>query len=352
MTSSSIRVLEALGSGVVAVDAAGLVLFVNSAFSRYSGIAASECVGRPFAALAGELEARLGPQARPSLEGEASSREVEWRTENGILYLREDRTPLLSADGVPSGLVLAYHDIRREKAIDRMKSEFISVASHELRTPMTSIKGSVNLILSGFSGQITADTQELLEIAQKNCDRLIRLINDILDIAKIEAGQIKLKLGPVNLAEAARRAMRGVKSLADQHSVVLRLECPEPVPAVEGDRDRIDQVITNLLGNAIKFSPPEGEVCISISAVDNAVQCAVQDQGCGIAESDLSRVFGKFQQVGESSMRGGTGLGLAIAQALVNEHKGKLWVESEINHGSRFIFQLPVPTMRAAEAAG
>lgn len=342
------KILESLVSGVVVVSNDGDVAFVNPAFLLYSGLDSEALLGRPFSELAIALQERFGPRAAPALDQAGASRDVEWRSSDGVMYLREDSSILQDADGSCQGTLLVYHDMRREKAIDRMKSEFISVASHELRTPMTSIKGSVDLILSGFAGDISTDTQELLEIAQKNCDRLVRLINDILDLAKIEAGQIKLKRGPLDMKEAAHRAIRGVKALADQNTVSLLVDSPGQLPPIEADRDRIDQVLTNLLSNAIKFSPPKGQVRIHISRVDEWVETAVIDQGCGISEADLPKVFGKFQQVGESSSKGGTGLGLAIAQALVNEHGGKIWLESKENVGTRFIFRLPVLVARAA----
>jgi len=238
--------------------------------------------------------------------------------------------------------VFTYHDVSREKTVDQMKTEFIAVASHELRTPMTSIKGSIDLILSGFAGEISAETQELLEIAQNSCDRLIRLINGILDLAKIEAGQIKLNPVRLDLREVAERSIRSVRSLADRSEVTLALDQPEDLPTVDADKDRIEQVVTNLLSNAIKFSPPKGEVRVELKTENAWVKCSVVDQGPGIQPEDLERVFGKFQQVGDSRRKGGTGLGLAITQALVHEHKGRIWVESKVNEGSRFNFVLPI----------
>jgi len=286
---------------------------------------------------------RLGWQKDPEAK---YSHQLEWKDDKGVLYLREDSGPLRGADGKVTGRIFLFHDTSRERAIDRMKSEFISIASHELRTPMTSIKGSVDLILSGFAGEITSDSQELLEIAQKSCDRLIRLINDILDLSKIEAGQVKLNLAKMDLTEVVHRSVRGVKQLADQAYVTLKIENPAPLPSVEVDKDRIEQVVTNLLSNAIKFAPSKSTVTVELLPVDGCVQCSVVDQGCGIAEKDLPKVFGKFQQVGEKR-KGGTGLGLAITQALVQEHHGKIWVESTVNVGTRFVFRLPALSVPA-----
>jgi signal transduction histidine kinase len=207
---------------------------------------------------------------------------------------------------------------------------------------MTSIKGSVDLILGGCAGEVSEEAREMLDVAHSACDRMIRLINDILDLSKIEAGQIKLKLTPLHLTDAAESSVRSLKALAAQDEITLKLETPEELPRVQGDRDRLEQVITNLVSNAIKYSPAKGEVAIRLAAENGWVSCSVSDQGCGIEEKDLERIFGKFQQVGSPQRGGGTGLGLAITHALVTEHKGKIWVESRVGAGSCFVFCVPV----------
>jgi len=347
MSTLSLHVLDSLTSGVIALDLENRILLLNRTLASRLGTSPEQWVGRPLAEMAplfdGHLSSQLVFQARlvvPADPAAARSEELEWKAAGQSFWMREDSGPLYDDSGKIVGRLLAYHDISREKAIDRMKSEFISVASHELRTPMTSIKGSVDLILSGMAGEVTTDAQELLEIAQNGCNRLIRLINDILDLSKIEAGQLKLDRVRMDLGETVERAVLGVKALAGQHEVSLRLERGEEIPLVEVDKDRMEQVITNLLSNAIKFSPTNGEVRIEVSFSDGWVQCTVIDHGRGIPEADLHRVFGKFEQVAETRKQG-TGLGLAICQALVQEHAGKLWVESKLNEGSRFIVRLP-----------
>jgi len=347
MPTLPLQVLDSLTSGVLALDLENRILFLNHALASLLGAEPESWVGRPLPEMAALFDAHFSSQLVfqtrleiPSDPASTRSEELEWRAEGRSLWLREDSGPLQDASGQIVGRLLVYHDISREKEIDRMKSEFIAVASHELRTPMTSIKGSVDLILSGMAGEITLDAQELLEIAQNGCNRLIRLINDILDLSKIEAGQLKLDLVRMDLSEAVERALLGVKALAGQYEVNLRMERTAELPLVEVDKDRMEQVITNLLSNAIKFSPTNGEVRVEVGVCDGWVQCVVIDHGRGIPEADLHRVFGKFEQVAESRKQG-TGLGLAICQALVHEHAGKLWVESKLNEGSRFIVRLP-----------
>ncbi len=345
------RILDSSTSGILAVDLEGRILFVNAALARRLGIDGEAWLGKPatelFSVVASQVSAKKIPVHRLGALRDGArtySREVQWSDGQRIVHLREDSAPLRDESGNLVGRLFAYHDLSWEKTIDQMKSEFISIASHELRTPMTSIKGSIDLILGGCTGEINSEALELLEVAHSACDRMIRLISDILDLSKIEAGQIKLKLERIDLTDAVKRSLRSLKALAAQDGITLRLEQPQTLPRVEADKDRIEQVITNLVFNAIKYSPAKSEVRIDLSSENGWVNCGVSDQGCGIQEEDLDRIFGKFQQVGPPQRGGGTGLGLAITQALVTEHKGKIWVESKVGEGSRFVFCLPAET--------
>ena len=353
MTTFLPGILDSLDAGVIAVDTERHILFMNRRFARMIGVVRDNWIGRSIEELRPLFDSHL-PSADPLLDDahrggtpkDKHTTDFEWLSEGGIVKLRSESSPIFDPGGKIVGRVYSFRDVSREKEIDRMKSEFIAVASHELRTPMTSIKGSVDLILSGLAGPVSADTLELLEISKKSVDRLIRMINEILDLAKIEAGQIKLDLVKADLTDSVERSIRGVRGLADRNQIALKLVRAEPLPQVEVDRDRIEQVVTNLLSNAIKFSPVQGEVRVELAAENGWVTCAVVDQGTGISEEDLPKVFGKFQQVG-NQRKGGTGLGLAITQAFVNEHRGKIWAESQVGSGSRFIFAL-----RAVNSAG
>ncbi len=351
------EVLESLNSGVAVISRDERLLYCNQTLARWLELRPDAHIGHPVSELDGILRSHFFPAAAANaslrctgVETSVVTRELGLRTGNETLYLREDSSPYRDAAGNVCGRVFIFHDFSREKEIDRMKSEFISVASHELRTPMTSIKGSIDLVLSGYAGQITGETQELMEIAHKSCDRLIRLINDILDLSKIEAGQVKLNTATLDLTDPVERSLRSVKSYADQFGVTLACVRPGALPPIEGDKDRLEQVVTNLVSNAIKFSPENGEVKVELRADEEWVFCTVIDQGCGIAEQDVAKVFGKFQQVGDGSRKGGTGLGLAIAQGLVHEHGGEIWVESRVKEGSRFAFKLPLKSAAATQS--
>lgn len=229
------------------------------------------------------------------------------------------------------------------KRLDQAKSEFLSIASHELRTPMTSIKGSLSLLATGVVGQLDVGSLRLIKIAEGETDRLIRLINDLLDLAKIESGGLPLSLDWVQWDEFCGKTLEGLAGLAMRAEVRLELVS---IPSIEVsiDRDRMQQVLTNLVSNAIKFSPKGSAVRVSISrAKTGDLVVSVQDQGPGIAPEDQQLIFEKFRQgaTAANPLVKGTGLGLAIAKALVAEHGGSIGVESAIGKGSSFWFTLP-----------
>ena len=339
--------LDSAADALFVLEPGGRLSFLNRSLGQLLGVPADTLLGKTVAELVDFMGAALVNPDSVRARWQALSEQAEGIAVNGIeyrtdkrLYFQETSLPVRLADGTSLSRMFVFHDMTREKEIDQMKTEFISIASHELRTPMTSIKGSLDLLLGGFAGEVAGETRELLVIAQSGCERLIRLINDILDLSKIEAGRMQLKLQPMSLFDSVQRSARTIKAYADGFSVKVEIDCPEPLPESLGDRDRIDQVVTNLLGNAVKFSPSGGTVTVALRQHRDMVECAVIDRGPGIAPDQLGRIFGKFQQL-ERTKKGGTGLGLAIAQALVNEHKGKVWVESTLGEGSRFIFQIP-----------
>ncbi len=233
--------------------------------------------------------------------------------------------------------------------LDQIKDEFISTVSHELRTPLTSIRGALGLLSAGLMGAMDVKAQNLLRIAVTNTDRLIRLINDILDLERMESGRAPLHIRRCSMRDLAQQAIETMNALADAAHVALELGLTAPREAVffDGDSDRILQVLTNLLSNAIKFSPPESVVQICIEANADAVLLRVSDQGRGIPVDKLDSIFDRFQQVEASDARqkGGTGLGLAICRTIVQQHNGTIWAESNAQHhrgpGASLLVSLP-----------
>jgi signal transduction histidine kinase/CheY-like chemotaxis protein len=239
--------------------------------------------------------------------------------------------------------------LSQRSELDTIKDEFISTVSHELRTPLTSIRGALGLLSSGVMGNVDAKAQNLIRIAVTNTDRLIRLINDILDLERMQSGRAPLQVRRCSMRELAQQAVETMTPMADSAGVRLTLQLTAAPDAVffDGDPDRILQVLTNLLSNAIKFSPSPSTVRISIGGDDQAVVLRVSDEGRGIPVDKLDSIFDRFQQVEASDARqkGGTGLGLAICRTIVQQHNGSIWAESHNqNHpgaGASLIVSLP-----------
>jgi signal transduction histidine kinase/DNA-binding response OmpR family regulator len=242
------------------------------------------------------------------------------------------------------GRIVAVHDVTREYELDKMKSEFIDVVSHELRTPLTSIRGYTDLMLSGAGGEMNELQSEFLGIIQGSTNRLANLINDILDMSRIQSGRINLRRDPVNYLATVTEVLGLMKAAADEKQIVLEASLPESLLPVRGDADKVNQVLANLVSNAIKYTPAGGSVKVMVEATDDAyVGTCVADTGIGINVEDQKRLFQKFFRADNSSTReaGGTGLGLVITKTIVEMLGGAIWVESEADAGSRFFFTLP-----------
>ncbi|MBD2461652.1 PAS domain-containing protein [Oscillatoria sp. FACHB-1407] len=234
-------------------------------------------------------------------------------------------------------------DITDRKRIERLKNEFVSVVSHELRTPLTAIRGSLGLMLGGVTGELSEEARSLLEIACRNSDRLILLINDILDIEKIESGAIDFKLEPIELVPLVEQVIEANRAYGDQLAVQFQLRETVPGVCVKADGDRLAQVLTNLLSNAAKFSPPNSTVDIAIHRYPGTIRVAVTDYGCGIPFEFHSRIFQKFAQAdaSDSRQKGGTGLGLSISKAIIEKLGGQIGFQTKLGVGTTFYFDLP-----------
>ncbi|RUR04453.1 PAS domain-containing sensor histidine kinase [Legionella sp. km772] len=253
-------------------------------------------------------------------------------------------SPLKTKDGMVC--VAAIRDITDRKKIDRMKNEFISIVSHELRTPLTSIQGSLDL-LAIVQDDYNKDAQDLLTIAQRNCARLKQLINDILDLQKIEYGGVGLKLEPTDMNQLAREVVALNQVYAQSLEVKIELLASMLELKVSIDPDKIMQVLTNLISNAIKFTTESWTVIISISKKNNVVRTEIIDKGPGIPDEFKTHVFQKFSQLDSSSRRvhGGTGLGLSICKAIVEKHGGIIDYYNNSDKGTTFYFDLPLLTI-------
>lgn len=232
-------------------------------------------------------------------------------------------------------------DLDESRRIERLKDEFVSVVSHELRTPLTSIRGALGLVAGGATGPLPDKAKHMVEIASQNADRLVRLVNDILDVERMESGKVQMEMRSCSVSELFRRSVEEMQPMADEAGARLRVE---PADAhVIADPDRIVQAITNLLNNAIKFSSPGSEVVLAAVSDAGEVRVQISDTGRGIPARHLSKIFDRFQQVDPSDSRdkGGTGLGLAISKSIVDHHGGRIWADTQEDVGSTFYFTLP-----------
>src|SRR5581483_7110167 len=231
----------------------------------------------------------------------------------------------------------------RLKDLDNMKSDFFSMMSHELRTPLTSIKEGIGLLLEGVGGTVTDKQRRLLTILAEESQRLISLVNSLLDLSKMEAGMMTYHLQPASLSSVIDRAVTELGPLAEAKRIKIEARIREPIPLVKMDPDRILQALRNLVGNAVKFTPDGGRVTLQAAQKNGSVEVAVSDTGPGIAADDLPMIFDKYRQGSSKSayMLRGTGLGLAIVKHIITSHGGQVWVESEAGQGSSFIFVLP-----------
>lgn len=277
--------------------------------------------------------------------------QIPYRTEfriiqpNGILrYVEARGEAIVDNQGEAVQLLGTNLDITERHTIDRMKHEFISIVSHELRTPLTAIRGFLGLLDTGLYEHKPERARHMIGQALANSDRLVRLVNDILDLERLDAGSVQLVMEVCDAADLMRRSVEGIQSIADQSSITLDIA---PTTAqVWADADAVIQTLTNLLSNAIKFSPADSVIALSAQTRSDSVLFAVKDQGRGIPADKLATIFERFQQVDVSDARqkGGTGLGLAICQGLVQQQGGKIWAESTPEEGSTFYFTLPLPS--------
>jgi PAS domain S-box-containing protein len=341
--------LNSVGDGLYGVDLQGKITFVNP-----SGAAA----------LGSDPDALLGLQAHEELHAddpeEAGHTHSACYVRQSILhglvvssqedtYVRRDGTrfpvevtasPLVDDDRI-SGAVVAFRDVTQRREVERMKDEFLSIVSHELRTPLTSIRGSLGMLGSGTFLELPPQAQRMVTIAVQSSDRLTRLINDILDVERIRSGKLRMDFTEHRASELVHDAAREMNGLAEASDV--RLVVGRTEGSVSADGDRIVQTLTNLVGNAIKFSPPGGVVTVTAVEEGSHVTFAVADEGRGIPTDKLESVFEPFEQVDSSDSRdkGGTGIGLTISRGIVERHGGQIWAESQGGAGTVVSFRLP-----------
>ena len=346
--------VEASPSGMVFVGGDGAIVMINGEVERLFGYRREELLGRPVEILlpdklrhkhAGQ---RSGFMLRPDARHLGTGREFLGRRKDGGEFPIEVGLNPLPIDG--NVMVLcAIVDISERKRIERLHDEFVTTVSHELRTPMTSIAGSLGLLIGGAAGGLPEPAAHLIEIAHANCRRLVRLVNDILDIKKLESGQTEFNIQRCAARALVEQAIEANRGFADAYGVRVRLQAAAEAFDVQVDPDRFVQVITNLLSNALKYSPPGEEVVVSIETRGNNVHIAVRDHGAGIPAGFKPRVFEKFAQANSANgqQKSGTGLGLSIVRQIVMHMQGQVGFEDAPGGGTIFHVDLPSADHRA-----
>lgn len=260
-------------------------------------------------------------------------------------------TPVQDAVGF-LGRLFVFRDVTHEREVDRMKTEFVSLVSHELRTPLTAIKGFTEMVLEGDAGEINEEVEEFLGVVLSNTDRLVGLVNDLLDISRIESGRIQLKSEPVDLGEVVQIVVETMEQKVKEKQQSLAVSVDSAAVRVVGDRDKLVQILTNYVSNAYKYTPAGGDIRVVVQRLEDFVQVAVIDNGHGISPEDQDRLFSRFYRVDNQMSRevGGTGLGLSIVKQLVELQGGKVGVRSVLGAGSTFYFTVPLAATVPAPA--
>lgn len=342
--------------GIFLCDITGKSIYTNPLYQQIIGASGEEALGEGWKEFIHPDDREWVFQYWSDLVAtgkEGIFNELRYQDRQGrVCYTQVRTAPIKSSDGKTILFVGVVEDITQRRKIDQMKKDFISVVSHELRTPLTSIRGSLGLVAGGVYDKRPEKMKDMIAIAARQSDRLVRLVNEILDLRRLESGQTKFNFRWCAAADLIQQSVDVMRTQAEQNQITLRI-----VPSfveVWADSDTIVQTLTNLLSNAIKFSPENSTITISAKVIrehlftqkqlPSSALFSVQDQGRGIPDNKLESIFEQFQQVDASDSRekGGTGLGLAICRNIVEQHSGKIWVESVLNQGSTFYFTLPM----------
>lgn len=339
-------VLENLDVGVVTLDEQGVIQSANPATAGIFGDAADEFINQPISRFlvrepAADMPAQPTFPLASLITRDTDTVKLKGRREDGAIFPLEITVTEMTT-GNRRLFVAVIRDITASQRARQLKNEFISTVSHELRTPLTSIRGALSLVVAGTAGDLPPQARQLVDIAHKNSERLVRLISDLLDIEKIESGNMDFRLEPLELMPLIEQALESTCAYGEEFSVRFIVGEAPPEAWVRADRDRLEQVLTNLLSNAARFSPPGEAVTIDVTRSAGAVRVTVTDRGQGVPEEFRDALFQKFTQADFSDVRqkGGTGLGLSISKAIIEKHGGRIGFEPQ-TAGAAFFFELP-----------
>jgi PAS domain S-box-containing protein len=337
-------ILESIADGVIVSGQAGEVVLVNAAAERILGLSRQQLLRQPIKWLYVKLLQGMGKRA-----GEQAV--FEW---NGKMVMGS-LAPVKMLDGALLGHVAVFRDVTREQQAERAKSEFVAAISHELRTPMTSIKGYSDLLAAGAAGHVTTQQRGFLDVVSANAERMIGLVNKLIAVSEMERGLVQIETRPVDMGQIIEEAVQAVHSQAVGCQLELTVNLPPDLSPVRGDPQYLRQIMDNLLDNAVRYTPAKGRVAVWAAEAhledggaspQHYLVVNVRDTGVGIPQQEHGRIFEKFYRVDNplSLQAGGTGMGLAIVKSLVIAHGGRVWVESQPGAGSTFSFIIPTVT--------
>lgn len=337
------QVIESVYSGLMLVGKDGRILQMNAFAREMFDVGSTASLSGTYLEIIEDAKTRELIE-RTIRSNEEFAEELTIHSQAGEKIYQAQTTMVRDERGHPAATAIIFNDITDIRNIERMKTAFVSTVSHELKSPLTSIKGFISTLLSDEEGYYDKDTvRGFYQIIDRECERLIRMINDLLNVSRIEAGHaLELYPEPVDLLPLIEKVVTVQKSYTtDKHT--LSIDVDKDLPIIVADEDKIDQVLTNLISNAIKYSPLGGEITVSAHRDGKGILFGIADHGIGIPAEHLPRVFDHFHRVDNRNTRqvGGTGIGLTIAKHLVEAHGGKIWVESQVGNGSTFWFSLP-----------
>lgn len=342
--NKSETIVESIADAIIVSDADFRIQLLNQSAVELLQVTESDAIGRPAAEIIRDprLKAILASGDESAVRDEPY---LSFRYKNKTIYLRPRITLIPSRDrSERGGMVLVLQDVTLYKEIDKMKSDFMAAVSHEFRTPLTSINMGVDILRQKLLGPLTAEQEEILAGSKQDCERLTKLVRELLQLSRLEGGKTEIKSEPFDVAAAIESTLQPLKLPFQEKGVELAVVSRGGLPPLTGDEQQFSWVVSNLVSNALRYTEPGGRVEIRAAGENGAILVQVADTGRGIPEEQLGTIFDKFVQVKASQIAtpGSVGLGLAIAKEIVELHGGSIWAESELNRGSTFSFRLPL----------
>jgi signal transduction histidine kinase len=339
-------IVASIPDPVIMVDEGNKVLLMNQAARRLLQVHGTDWQGKPLGEIVDNdrwLTLLSGRGARADETAQQDTLLSIQRPGQQALYFRPRQTTIVDESRNILGVVILLQDVTRFKNLDRMKSEFIATVSHELRTPLTSINMAVDILSREVLGSVNEPQRDMLVTAKDDCERLTKLVKELLDMSRLESGKYELRSEKINLRSVVEEALKPLRLQFREKGIHLETEIPPSTPEVPGDQQQLSWVVANLVSNALRYTPADGTVTIHSDLLDDSIRVSVKDSGRGIPADAVEVIFDKFVQIKQSTdaMPGSVGLGLAIAKEVVEAHGGRIWVESSVGQGSTFFFTIP-----------